>query len=117
MVVFLKIQLGKAFLWQDGVCGVVEYKGKRNQRCFETGKTGRTGFAENQNFCSGYFKLEIHMFGVRDSSLNPGPRHILRKLPLCPLKSSRAGLFFCLLLFFWPCHLTCGILVPNSWDC
>ena len=84
MVVFLKIQLGKAFLWRGGVCGVVEYKGKRNQRCFETGKTGRTGFAENQNFCSGYFKLEIHMFGVRDSSLNPGPHHSLRKLPLYP---------------------------------
>lgn len=63
MVVFLKIQLGKAFLWRDGVCGVVEYNGKRNQRCSETGKTRRTGFAENQNFCVVILSLRYTCLG------------------------------------------------------
>lgn len=65
MVVFLKIQVRKGLSVEGWSLQVVEYKGKSNQRCFETGKTGRTGFTENQNFCSGYFKLEIHVWGQR----------------------------------------------------
>ena len=91
---FLKIQVVRKGLSVEGcrVLRTVEYKRKRNQRCLETGRTGRTGFAENQKLCTGSF--EIHMFGVRDpSSLNSGTHHLLRKPPLYPPKSSRVGLY------------------------
>lgn len=62
---FLKIQVARKGLSVEGcrVLRILEYKGKRNQRCLETGRTGRTGFAENQKFCIGSF--ETHIWGER----------------------------------------------------
>lgn len=97
---FLKSRLGKAFLWRDGVCRLWSIRERAIKDALRQGRPGEQVLQKIKTSAVVILSLR-YTFGVRDSSLNPGPHHILKKIPLYPLKPPRAGLcFFVCFCFF-----------------